>query len=45
MQNIRNVAITAYVDHGKTSLVDRMLQAGKLFRGEGAELTQELAYK
>ena len=32
MQDIRYIAVIAHVDHGKTTLVDKMMLAGKLFR-------------
>ncbi|MBH1980471.1 translational GTPase TypA [Candidatus Saccharibacteria bacterium] len=41
-QHIRNIAIIAHVDHGKTTMVDGLLKQSKTFRDNQAEMSQDL---
>lgn len=40
--NIRNIAIIAHVDHGKTTMVDGLLKQSHTFRDNQAEMSQDL---
>lgn len=41
-ENIRNIAIIAHVDHGKTTMVDGLLKQSNTFRDNQAEMSQDL---
>jgi len=40
--NLRNIAIIAHVDHGKTTIVDGLLKQSKTFRDNESEMNQDL---
>ena len=41
MQNIRNIAIIAHVDHGKTTLVDKMLYTANVVKQQQSEFSDQ----
>ena len=40
-KNLRNIAIIAHVDHGKTTLIDTMMKQSGVFRENQADLVQQ----